>query len=166
MISDNSLSPKRTLGDFLRPDLREASSDAEVAPPPLTDRHFLSLGGGCGGAATRGRAGRWNRGHQSRCRRLDGFHPRRDNSKPSATTVPVADQPTSWADRCSSTKVKAWSPRALTYFAPTLKNGIKVAVCPLAEVAKAAANWDRVLMGYFLGLKPYVLALARYLKLI
>ena len=28
------------------------------------------------------------------------------------------------------------------------------------EIAKAAANWDRVLMGYFVGLKPYVPALA------
>ena len=37
-------------------------------------------------------------------------------------------------------------------------------MCPLEEVAKAAKNWDRVLMGYFVGLKPYVSALARYFK--
>lgn len=32
------------------------------------------------------------------------------------------------------------------------------------EVAKAAANWERVLMRYFVGLRPYVPALARYFK--
>ena len=45
-----------------------------------------------------------------------------------------------------------------------VNEGVKVTVCPPEEVTKAAANWDRVLMGYFVGLKPYVLALAIYLK--
>lgn len=60
--------------------------------------------------------------------------------------------------------MKSWSPRALQYYAPELKDGVRVAICPKEEVANAAANWDRVLMGYFIGLKPYVPALAAYFK--
>ena len=39
-----------------------------------------------------------------------------------------------------------------------------MAVCLPEEVVSAAKNWERVLMGYFVGLKPYVPALARYFK--
>ena len=37
-------------------------------------------------------------------------------------------------------------------------------VCLPEEVVSAAKNWECLLMGYFVGLKPYVLALARYFK--
>lgn len=37
-------------------------------------------------------------------------------------------------------------------------------MCPPEEVAKAAKNWNRVLLRYFVGLKPYVPALASYFK--
>lgn len=37
-------------------------------------------------------------------------------------------------------------------------------MCPPKEVANAAKNWEKVLMGYFMGLKPYVTAFAKYFK--
>ena len=74
----------------------------------------------------------------------------------------MASQPVSWAERCSASKT--WSPRALSYFTPVVKDGRKVAICLPEEVAQAAAIWEKVLMGYFVGLKPYVPALAGYFK--
>ena len=97
-------------------------------------------------------------GHGSRRSRS---HPRRAPIKVPLVD-PVAVQLASWAERCSSSK--AWSPRALSFFEPAVKVGVKVAACPPEEVASAAKNWEKVLMGYFVGLKPYVPALARYFK--
>ena len=52
----------------------------------------------------------------------------------------------------------------MQYFALELSDGVKVAVCPQEAVEKATANWDRVLMGYFIGLRLYILVLANYFK--
>ena len=45
-----------------------------------------------------------------------------------------------------------------------IKDGVKVAVCPKEEVDKTAASWERVLMGYIIGLCPYIPALVAYFK--
>ena len=74
----------------------------------------------------------------------------------------MASQLVSWAERCSASK--AWSPQTLSYFTPVVKDRRKVAICPPEEVVKAAAYWEKVLLGYFVGLKPYVPALAGYFK--
>ena len=52
----------------------------------------------------------------------------------------------------------------LDSLSPVVKDSVKVAMCPPEEVASAAKNWEKVLIGYFVGLKPYVPALARYFK--
>ena len=41
---------------------------------------------------------------------------------------------------------------------------MKVVVCPQEQVARAAANWYCVLMGYFIRLRPFVPALTNYFK--
>lgn len=133
---------------------------------PLDERHFPNLEGGHGNIVSRGRGGcgkRFAHQHRLRSRKHEArSHSRRAPGNRTSTTVLVAEQPASWAKRCSISK--AWSPCALTYFAPVIKDGVKVVVCPPEEVAKAATNWERVLMGYFVGFKPYVPALARYFK--
>ena len=78
--------------------------------------------------------------------------------------APVAEKPAAWVEQCSSSSSKQWSPRALTFYEPTLKDGAKVVVCLSEEVAHVAKNWDNVLMGYFISLKPYVPALAKFFK--
>ena len=50
------------------------------------------------------------------------------------------------------------------FFTPVIKDGVKVAVCSKEEVNKTAASWERVLIGYFIGLRPYIPTLAAYFK--
>ena len=138
----------RTLGDFLPPLLHSAPTDGN---------------GGCG-SGTQGSHGRGGRGSQLGGRRARS-HSRGPQVPPPqarATPPPVAEQATTWAARCSGSR--AWSPRTLQYFAPELRDGVKVVVCPQEEITKAAANWDGILMDYFIGLQPYIPTLANYFK--
>ena len=133
--------------------------------PPANYSHFPSLGGVCGGTVGRGRGGRGLGPHcSSSCRPRTRAHRSRSRGHEPSITTPVVEKAASWAEIWCSSKDKAWSPRALNFFKPVLKNVVKIAICPPEEMAKAAAHWDRVLMGYFVGLIPFVPALARYFK--
>ena len=154
----------RTLGDFLPEALQEAGGDRDSAPP-LNDNHFPRLGGGRGGTGSHGQGDRRQRSHRSRSRRPETrTHRSRSRVHKPPTSASVAEKPATWAERCTTSKTKEWSPRALSFFELAIKNGVKIAVCPPEEMAKAMAYWDRVLMGYFVGLKPFVPMLARYFK--